>query len=300
MTTSLVVERSEPGCGLPPALSFKDVHHPRWGGRRAKLGSCLPHGLATRFFLQHSGEKGVHQPCGGGELRLREAGRLQAPSAAACLGPWPRWLWRHLRRCLLPLGWGVAVRPPHGRQSRCAQVSHIHGVSRAAGRTAPTSPGGVVQDVVRRGGWRPRSWMVLSPLPWEDGSEDLFVRVEAATIASKLPVRRWPLSLVLRWSPPLVWLPTAEVVASAGEAVSATCRRASHSLALMASLSPLVGGQGRGPLHNGARIEVVATVGESSVQRWLLPSVLRWSPLLARRTELATTRPYWCGGSSYL
>jgi hypothetical protein len=33
MTTSLVVERSEPGCGLPPALSFKDVHHPRWGGR---------------------------------------------------------------------------------------------------------------------------------------------------------------------------------------------------------------------------------------------------------------------------
>jgi hypothetical protein len=51
MTTSLVVERSEPGCGLPPALSFKDVHHPRWGGRRVELGSCLPHGLATRFFL---------------------------------------------------------------------------------------------------------------------------------------------------------------------------------------------------------------------------------------------------------
>jgi hypothetical protein len=25
-------ERSEPGCGLPPTLSFKDVHHPRWGG----------------------------------------------------------------------------------------------------------------------------------------------------------------------------------------------------------------------------------------------------------------------------
>jgi hypothetical protein len=30
--------------------------------------------------------------------------------------------------------------------------------------------------------------------------------------------------LVLRWSPPLVRLPTAEVVASAGETVSATCR----------------------------------------------------------------------------
>jgi hypothetical protein len=32
MTTSLVVERSELGYGLPPALSFKDVHHLCWGG----------------------------------------------------------------------------------------------------------------------------------------------------------------------------------------------------------------------------------------------------------------------------
>jgi hypothetical protein len=68
MTTSLVVERSESGCGLPPALSFKDVHHPCWEGGRAVLGSCLPHGLVARFFLQHSGEKGVRQPCQGGEL----------------------------------------------------------------------------------------------------------------------------------------------------------------------------------------------------------------------------------------
>jgi hypothetical protein len=50
-------------------------------------------------------------------------------------------------------------------------------------------------------------------------------------------VCRWPLSSVLRWSPPLVRLPTAEVVASAGETVSATCRRTSGSLDLMASLS---------------------------------------------------------------
>jgi hypothetical protein len=120
MTTSLVVERSEPGYDLLPAHSFKDVHHPCWGGRRAELGSCLSHGLATRFFLQHTGEKGVHQPCGGGELRLRGAGRLQVSSAAACLAPWPGWLWCRLRRCLLPLGRGVAVRPPHGRRSRRA------------------------------------------------------------------------------------------------------------------------------------------------------------------------------------
>jgi hypothetical protein len=41
MTTSLVVGRSKPGRGLPPTLSFKDVHHPCWGGGCAELGSHL-------------------------------------------------------------------------------------------------------------------------------------------------------------------------------------------------------------------------------------------------------------------
>jgi hypothetical protein len=41
MTTSLVVGRSKPGYGLPPAPSFKDVHHPCWGGGCAELGPHL-------------------------------------------------------------------------------------------------------------------------------------------------------------------------------------------------------------------------------------------------------------------
>jgi hypothetical protein len=32
VTTSSMVGRSKPGCGLCPALSFKDLHHPYWGG----------------------------------------------------------------------------------------------------------------------------------------------------------------------------------------------------------------------------------------------------------------------------
>jgi hypothetical protein len=48
------------GLRLPPTLSFKDVHHPRWGGGRAKSGPSPPRGLVTRFFLQHSGEEDVH------------------------------------------------------------------------------------------------------------------------------------------------------------------------------------------------------------------------------------------------
>jgi hypothetical protein len=32
VTTSLMVGRRKLGCGLCPALSFKDLHHPCWGG----------------------------------------------------------------------------------------------------------------------------------------------------------------------------------------------------------------------------------------------------------------------------
>jgi hypothetical protein len=51
MTTSLAVGRSKPGCGLSPTLTFKDVHHPRYGGRRVEPGPYPLYGLVTRFFL---------------------------------------------------------------------------------------------------------------------------------------------------------------------------------------------------------------------------------------------------------
>jgi hypothetical protein len=59
-----------------------------------------------------------------------------------------------------------------------------------------------------------------------------------------------------------VRLPTAEVVASAGEIVSATCRRTFGSLSLIASLSPPVGGRGRGPIRSSAHPEVIPAAGE--------------------------------------
>jgi hypothetical protein len=138
------------GLQPPPTLSFKDVHHPRWGGRRAKLGPCPPHGLVTRFFLQHLEEKDVHQPCGGGEPRLCGAGWLQAVScsvsgslAQMALVPPPT----------LPpaVKWGVAVRPLHDRRSCRAQVRRTRSVRCTAGHAVPTLPRGVVQDVVRHG-----------------------------------------------------------------------------------------------------------------------------------------------------
>jgi hypothetical protein len=80
MFISLVVVGSKPGCGLPPALGFKDDHQSCVGGKRAGLRpplssasrmfnslagvgselSCLlrlPHELMACLFLQHSEER---------------------------------------------------------------------------------------------------------------------------------------------------------------------------------------------------------------------------------------------------
>jgi hypothetical protein len=146
MAASLVVGKSESGRGLSLALSFKDVHHLCWGGGQAELVSCLPHGLVTRFFLQHSGEKGVHQPYGGGELPPAAWSGCGCPSTARamvapCVGrprPWP-----------FPRHW------PH-----------------RGGRTTCCTPQG--QCLCPR--------MVLSSLCCEDGSEYLLVRAGAAAI----------------------------------------------------------------------------------------------------------------------
>jgi hypothetical protein len=146
------------GLRPPPALSFKDVHHPCWGGGRAESGLRLSRGLAARFFLQHSGEKGVSQPCEGGKLRLRGVGRLRRRQLPRLWLLGLGGLWCHLRCCLLPLGRGVAVRPPHGRWSRRAQVGHTHGFSRVA-----DLPGGHTRRRTPWGRWR--SWMILSSLP---------------------------------------------------------------------------------------------------------------------------------------
>jgi hypothetical protein len=41
VTTSLMVGRSKPSCDLCPTLSFKDLHHPCWGGGRGEPGPAF-------------------------------------------------------------------------------------------------------------------------------------------------------------------------------------------------------------------------------------------------------------------
>jgi hypothetical protein len=47
------------GCGLCPALNFKDLHHPCWGGGRAEPELYLPHGFVGHLLLQHSWERAL-------------------------------------------------------------------------------------------------------------------------------------------------------------------------------------------------------------------------------------------------
>jgi hypothetical protein len=88
VTTSSVVGRSEPGCDLGPALSFKDLHHPGWGGGRAEPEPVSAR-AATRSFPQRSGGKafavrGAGSCCvSGSPVRGASALLLVPPSAAA-------------------------------------------------------------------------------------------------------------------------------------------------------------------------------------------------------------------------
>jgi hypothetical protein len=316
---------------IPPSLGFKDFHHAArlqspasghlkgwppalwWREASRAAASLCPQlqGCSSSALGRRASQVGAPPstwaggpllpPAFGGEgrspalRRRRTSGTRGRPSAGAASHRVPgasAWVASAPPPTLPPAAWSGHGCPSTARATvaPCAGPPH----PRLLPRRRPHR--GVVQDVVRRGGGgRVLGWSC----PHSVGGRERGP-LRACCGSRRPPVQRWPLSSVLRWSPPLVRLPVAEVVASAGETVSATYHRASNSLALMALLSPPVRRRGRGPFRNGACAKVIATAGEPSMQRWPPPSVLRWSPPLASRSELAIPRPYWCGGSSYL
>jgi hypothetical protein len=98
VNTSSWVGRSKPGCDLGPTLSFKDVHHPRWGGGRAESALYLPRGFVGHPLPRCSKERALTGPAGGTDFDntgLGDSGRrhLQrvgcvglAPSGPFCRG----------------------------------------------------------------------------------------------------------------------------------------------------------------------------------------------------------------------
>jgi hypothetical protein len=72
--------RSEPGCDLGPALSFKDDHHPGWGGGQAESELYLLCGFVGQPLPQHSRERALSGPAGGSNFDnagLVDGGRRQ-------------------------------------------------------------------------------------------------------------------------------------------------------------------------------------------------------------------------------
>jgi hypothetical protein len=115
VTTSPWVGRSKPGCDLGPTLSFKDVHHPRWGGGRADPELYLPRGFVGQPLLQRSRERALTGPAKGADFDNAGAGRWRASSASA------RWARRLGSRCPLL---------PRRRLSRRAHGRTAHDVAR--------------------------------------------------------------------------------------------------------------------------------------------------------------------------
>jgi hypothetical protein len=102
VTASSWVGRSKPGCDLGPTLSFKDAHHPRWGGGRAEPALYLPRGSAGHPFPRCSRERALNGPAGGpdfdsaglvggGRRHLQRVGPVGlAPGGPSCRGRLPR------------------------------------------------------------------------------------------------------------------------------------------------------------------------------------------------------------------
>jgi hypothetical protein len=153
-----------------------------------------------------------------------------------------------------------AVHPAAGAERGCPSTARAM-VALCAGRPHPRLlpllqlHWEAVQDVVRRGG----SDDVLHGLAFTPAART-GAKTSSCALVQPLPTGAEVIAAPagLMWSLPLVRLPTAEVVASAGETVSATCCRSFGSLALMALLLPPIGGRGRGPIRSSACPEAIA------------------------------------------
>jgi hypothetical protein len=174
------------GCGLPPVVIYKDDHQPRGGEKRAglrpppcpQLQGCSSSSLgwkASRVGVLPSAWAGdpllppaFGEGCSPALRRRRTSATRDRPAAGAVSC-----------RVSSSLAWmalvpppapppaakrGTAVRPPHERRSRRAQVCCIRGVPYTAGALLRRRPGGRTRRRTPRR-WRSHSWMVLSSPP---------------------------------------------------------------------------------------------------------------------------------------
>jgi hypothetical protein len=220
VTTSSWVGRSKSGCDLGPALSFKDLRHPGWGGERAEPELCLSRGFVGHLLPQHSRERALTGLAGGSDFD--NTGLVGGER-------------RQLQRVGLTgsAGSGSAPGAPSRRKSGC-RVVRTGGPPKTscAARAAFVFWGCPAFAPVRR-----LCAEVGAPLVREDPSGDL-------------PVGRRLLSSVLRWRR---LKKSSSLTGSAPPSVP----RVSGSLYLS---SPLERRRGRGHCCSSVRPEAIAAV----------------------------------------
>jgi hypothetical protein len=129
VTTSLMVGRSKPGCGLYPAFIFKDLHHPCWGGGRAEPELYLPRGFVGHLLPQHSGERVLTGLAEGADFD--NAGRAAASVASSRVpGSLAQLALAQLSVPPSITGRSAAIYPTYGRLSRRAHRGTTQDVAR--------------------------------------------------------------------------------------------------------------------------------------------------------------------------
>ena len=144
VTTSFWVGKSKPGCDLGPTLSFKDVHHPRWGGSHAEPALYLPRGSAGRPFPRRSGVEALAGPADGADLDnvgLIDGGRryLQRVGVVGRASGGPSC--RRVTAASCAREDHPRFRAPLGRRSCSGVVLLLHWDGALAQRPAPHSSG---------------------------------------------------------------------------------------------------------------------------------------------------------------
>jgi hypothetical protein len=153
VTTSPWVGRSKPGCDLGPPLSFKDVHHPCWGGGRAEPELYLPRGFVGHPLLRRLRERALTGHAGGPDFDnagLVDGGRRHpqrvelvglAPGGLSCRKAAAAPCAREVRpRCRALLG----------RRSCSGVVLPLHRYGASTRRSVPHSSGRIRVGICRR------------------------------------------------------------------------------------------------------------------------------------------------------
>jgi hypothetical protein len=226
-----MVGRSKPGCGLCLALSFKDLHHPCWGGGRAEPELYLPYGPTDHLLLQHSGERALTDLAEGADFdnvgpigrkrrqlqRARFAGL--AGSGAASGATSHRWV----ERGYLPTVRAVVVsRAPGDRPRRRALLGR-------------RSCSWAVLPLLRYGASVRRSVLARPGGPeWGSAGGQMAAVVGAEVVA-------------------------AEEVLIADEIAATICALGLRLFGFDILSSPLEWGRGRGPYRSSVCPEVIAT-----------------------------------------